>query len=222
MNHMPSSLQDPKAVELANDQADTPNTPDTPTPQLPPVSQVPMCPDNPSLQPSPLTNVQHSSESLTPLITTTATITTLPPPYNNTDRDPNTEIPERQKNIYTLPDPPFPGLGGGMCAGYGSLSRGGVHQSSLHTYWPSRNYQTQPGGHYTLPLPRDNYGQVCLTNQTEGELPGDAQDVKADYPTSSYATLGGIHYLRPITTMELLREPSRTRLGYGLASSAHA
>ncbi|XP_029564830.1 armadillo repeat protein deleted in velo-cardio-facial syndrome isoform X2 [Salmo trutta] len=210
----PQHTEDPKAVELANDQADTPNTPDTPTPQLPPVTQVPMCPDNPSLQPIPLTNVQHSSESLTPLITTTATITTLPPPYNNTDRDPNTEIHERQKNIYTLPDPPFPGLGSDMCSGYGSLSRGGVHHSSLHTYWPSRNYQTQPGGHYTLPLPRDNYSQVGLTNQTEGELPGDAQDVKADYPTSSYATLGGIHYLRPITTMELLMEPSRTRGGY--------
>nr|XP_046224112.1 armadillo repeat protein deleted in velo-cardio-facial syndrome-like [Oncorhynchus gorbuscha] len=216
----PQHTEEPKAVELANDQADTPNTPDTPTPQLPPapqhppVTQVPMCPDNQSLQPSPLTNVQHSSEYLTPLITTTATITTLPPPYNNTDRDPNTEIPERQNSIYTPPDPPFPGLGGDMCSGYGSLSRGGVHHSSLHTYWPSRNYQTQPGGHYTLPLPRDNYGQVGLTNQTEGEGPGDAQDVKADYPTSSYATLGGIHYLRPITTMELLMEPSRTRGGY--------
>ncbi|XP_023839459.1 splicing regulator ARVCF [Salvelinus sp. IW2-2015] len=222
----PQHTEDPKVVELANDQADTPNTPDTPTPQLPPapqlppvpqhlpVTQVPMCPDNPSLQPSPLTNVQNSSESLTPIITTTATITTLPPPYNNTDRDPNTEIPERQNNIYTLPDPPFPGLGGAMYSGYGSLSRGGVHHSSPHTYWPSRNYQTQPGGHYTLPLPRDNYGQVGLTNQTEGEGPGDAQDVKADYPTSSYATLGGNHYLRPITTMELLMEPSRTRGGY--------
>ncbi|KAM9517541.1 splicing regulator ARVCF-like [Salvelinus alpinus] len=222
----PQHTEDPKVVELANDQADTPNTPDTPTPQLPPapqlppvpqhlpVTQVPMCPDNPSLQPSPLTNIQNSSESLTPLITTTATITTLPPPYNNTDRDPNTEIPERQNNIYTLPDPPFPGLGGAMYSGYGSLSRGGVHHSSPHTYWPSRNYQTQPGGHYTLPLPRDNYGQVGLTNQTEREGPGDAQDVKADYPTSSYATLGGIHYLRPITTMELLMEPSRTRGGY--------
>ncbi|XP_035632263.2 splicing regulator ARVCF-like [Oncorhynchus keta] len=215
----PQHTEDPKAVELANDQADTPNTPDTPTPQLPPapqhppVTQVPMCPDNQSLQPSPLTNVQHS-EYLTPLITTTATITTLPPPYNNTDRDPNTEIPERQNSIYTLPDTPFPGLGGDMCSGYGSLSRGGVQHSSLHTYWPSRNYQTQPGGHYTLPLPRDNYGQVGLTNQTEGEGPGDAQEVKADYPTSSYATLGGIHYLRPITTMELLMEPSRTRGGY--------
>ncbi|XP_031659168.1 armadillo repeat protein deleted in velo-cardio-facial syndrome isoform X2 [Oncorhynchus kisutch] len=216
----PQHTEDPKAVELANDQADTPNTPDTPTPQLPPapqhppVTQVPMCPDNQSLQPSPLTNVQHSSEYLTPLITTTATITTLPPPYNNTDRDPNTEFSERQNSIYTLPDPPFPGLGGDVCSGYGSLSRGGVHHSSLHTYWPSRNYQNQPGGHYTLPLPRDNYGQVGLTNQTEGEGPGDAQDVKADYPTSSYATLGGIHYLRPITTMELLMEPSRTRGGY--------
>ncbi|XP_041753737.2 armadillo repeat protein deleted in velo-cardio-facial syndrome [Coregonus clupeaformis] len=212
----PQHTEDLKAVELANDHADTPNTPDTPTPQLPPapqpppVTQVPMGPGNPSLQPSPLTNGQHSSESLTPLITTTATITTLPPPYNNTNRDPNTEIPERQNNIYTLPDPPFPGLGGDMCSGYGSLSRGGVHHSSLHTYWPSRNYQTQPGGHYTLPLPRDNYGQVGLTNQTEGEGPGD----KADYPTSSYATLGEIHQLRPITTMELLMEPSRTRGGY--------
>ncbi|CAB1318330.1 unnamed protein product [Coregonus sp. 'balchen'] len=216
----PQHTEDLKAVELANDHADTPNTPDTPTPQLPPapqpppVTQVPMGPGNPSLQPSPLTNGQHSSESLTPLITTTATITTLPPPYNNTNRDPNTEIPERQNNIYTLPDPPFPGLGGDMCSGYGSLSRGGVHHSSLHTYWPSRNYQTQPGGHYTLPLPRDNYGQVGLTNQTEGEGPGDAQEVKADYPTSSYATLGEIHQLRPITTMELLMEPSRTRGGY--------
>ncbi|XP_036833356.1 armadillo repeat protein deleted in velo-cardio-facial syndrome isoform X2 [Oncorhynchus mykiss] len=210
----PQHTEDPKAVEMANDQADTPTPQLPPAPQHPPVTQVPMCPDNQSLQPSPLTNVQHSSEYLTPLITTTATITTLPPPYNNTDRDPNTEIPERQNSIYTLPDPPFPGLGGDMCSGYGSLSRGGVHHSSLHTYWPSRNYQTQPGGHYTLPLPRDNYGQVGLTNQTEGEGPGDAQDVKADYPTSSYATLGGIHYLRPITTMELLMEPSRTRGGY--------
>ncbi|CDQ60316.1 unnamed protein product [Oncorhynchus mykiss] len=174
----PQHTEDPKAVEMANDQADTPTPQLPPAPQHPPVTQVPMCPDNQSLQPSPLTNVQHSSEYLTPLITTTATITTLPPPYNNTDRDPNTEIPERQNSIYTLPDPPFPGLGGDMCSGYGSLSRGGVHHSSLHTYWPSRNYQTQPGGHYTLPLPRDNYGQVGLTNQTEGEGPGDAQDLR--------------------------------------------
>ncbi|CAB1352903.1 unnamed protein product, partial [Coregonus sp. 'balchen'] len=198
---------DPKAVELGSDQADTPGTPDTPGPQLPPapqpppVLQIPLVPDNPSLKPSPLTNGQHSSESLTTPITTIVTTNTLPPPYNNTNSEPQTEKPEGQNSTYTLPDPPFPGLGGGMCAGYGSLSRGGVHQSSLHTYWPSRNYQPQPGGHYTLPLLRDIYGQVGLTNQTEREGPGDA-------------TLGGIHQLRPITTMELLREPSRTRGGY--------
>ncbi|XP_071193388.1 splicing regulator ARVCF-like isoform X2 [Salvelinus alpinus] len=199
-----SEAEDPKAVELGSDQADTLGTPDTPAPQLPPapqpppVPQIPLVSDDPSLKPSPLTNGQHSSEALTTPITTTVTTNTLPPPYNNTISEPQTEKPEGQNSAYTLPDPRFPGLGGGMCAGYGSLSRGGVHQSSLHTYWPSRNYQPQPGGHYTLPLSRDIYGQVGLTNQTGKEGPGDD-------------TLGGIHQLRPITTMELLREPSRTR-----------
>ncbi|KAM6984862.1 splicing regulator ARVCF-like [Aplochiton taeniatus] len=117
---------------------------------------------------------------------------------------------EGQNALYNLPDS-FGALPSNVCAGYGSLSRG------AHHYWPSRNFQ--PGAQYTtLPLPRDSYGPVGLTGQLDGEGPGDRglgnQDMKTDYPGSSYPNLGGIHQFRPITTMELLREPSRTRGGY--------
>ncbi|KAL0965681.1 hypothetical protein UPYG_G00284380 [Umbra pygmaea] len=210
-----TETEDPKAVELRNEQAETQDPLDTPSPQLPPAPQPPLVTrgqDLPSLQPSPLT--KQSSESLTVPISTTATTTVLPPPYNNGSSEANTDANAETtdgQNIYTLPDIHFRALGGDACAGYGSLSRGGIQHTSLHNYWPSRNYQAQPGGHYTLPIPRDNYGQVGLTNQTKGDGPGDTQEVKADYPSCSYATLGGIHQLRPMTTMELLREPSRTR-----------
>ncbi|KAE8285059.1 hypothetical protein D5F01_LYC16506 [Larimichthys crocea] len=98
---------------------------------------------------------------------------------------------------------------GEICAGYGSLSR-----ASLHNYWPAKNFQ--PGAHYTtLPFLRDSYAPAGLSSQTEedglserGENP---LDMKTDHPGATYPTLGGIHQFRPITTMELLREPSRTR-----------
>ncbi|XP_019909294.2 armadillo repeat protein deleted in velo-cardio-facial syndrome isoform X2 [Esox lucius] len=208
--HQLTETEDPKALQLRIDQTDNR---DTTGPQLPQTSQPPLVTigqDNSPPQSGPLTNGQPCSESLTNPITAPATATPLPPPFS-TGGEANTEIPEGQNVISTLPDGHLRGLGGDTCAGYGSLSRGGIHHGSLHTYWPTRNYQPQPGGHYTLPLPRDNYGQVGLTNQTKGDGPADAQEVKVDYPTCSYATLGGIHQLRPITTMELLREPSRTR-----------
>lgn len=143
-------------------------------------------------------------ESVTPAAPTTAPPQpeVLPPPG-----EPQPVNPDRQSRVYTLPDS-YRGIGGDICPGYGSLSR-----ATLHSYWPPKNFQ--PGAHYTLPFLRDSYAPAGLSSQTEedglserGENP---LDMKPDHPAASYPTLGGIHQFRPITTMELLREPSRTR-----------
>ncbi|KAJ7987137.1 hypothetical protein DPEC_G00335630 [Dallia pectoralis] len=215
-----TDAEDPKAVPLLRDQTDTRDTPNLQLPQtshLPPVSTDQ---DNPSPQSSPPINDQSCLEFPSNPIAATAAAspTPLPPPYNNASGEANKGLAEGQNIIHTLPDAHLRGLGGDTCAGlYGSLSRGGVHHGSLHTYWPPRNYQPQSGSHYTLPLHRDNYDQEGSTNQAKGDAP-----VKVDYPACSYATLGGIHQLRPITTMELLREPSRTRGGYEEALMSQA
>ncbi|KAM8744129.1 splicing regulator ARVCF isoform 3-T3 [Acanthopagrus schlegelii] len=146
-------------------------------------------------------------ESVTPAAPTTA----LPQPeVLLPPGEPQPVNPDRQSRVYTLPDS-YRGIGGDICPGYGSLSR-----ATLHSYWPPKNFQ--PGAHYTLPFLRDSYAPAGLSSQTEedglserGENP---LDMKPDHPAASYPTLGGIHQFRPITTMELLREPSRTRGGY--------
>ncbi|KAM4528525.1 splicing regulator ARVCF isoform 2-T2 [Odontesthes bonariensis] len=112
---------------------------------------------------------------------------------------------DSQSRVYTIPDA-YRGIGGDLCAGYGSLSR-----YTLHGYLPTKNFQ--PGAHYTLPFLRDSFAPTGLGNQTEEDREN-LLDMKTDLPAGSYPTLGGIHQFRPITTMELLREPSRTRSGY--------
>ncbi|KAF7664641.1 hypothetical protein LDENG_00170980 [Lucifuga dentata] len=195
-----TDTEDSKAVEQENDQAETQKSSETPlenlqTSDTPDPAQSPVVQDEPPEQPTPPASSQIS-ESITPTTTTTnSTITTPPQPVSA----------DVQSSVYTLPDV-YRGLGGDVCAGYGSLSRAG-----LHNYWPSKSFQ--PGAHYTLPFLRDSYGPTGLSSKPEegGEAP---VEVKTDHPAASYSTLGGIHSFRPITTMELLREPSRTRAGY--------
>lgn len=91
---------------------------------------------------------------------------------------------DRQSRVFILPES-YRSIGGDICSGYGSLSR-----TSLHSYWPAKNFQT-------LPFLRDSYAPAGLS--------------EADQAAASYPALGGIHQFRPITAMELLREPSRTR-----------
>ncbi|XP_057675187.1 splicing regulator ARVCF [Corythoichthys intestinalis] len=126
--------------------------------------------------------------------------------------DPQTVNPDNHSRVYTLPEN-YRALGGDLRAGYGSLSRG---STALHGYWPSKNFQ--PGAHFTLPFLRDSYTSAGFSSPAGDEGLGDrtenAVDVRNDHPAATYATLGGIHNFRPITTMELLREPSRTRSGY--------
>ncbi|KAM3874273.1 splicing regulator ARVCF-like [Diretmus argenteus] len=203
-----TDTEDSKAADQEGEQAETPassetqlnlETPDAPDPVSPPVVE-----DTPPEQPAPITNSQLS-ESLTPTAATNTTTTTLPWPS-----EPQPATTDGQNTIYTLPDS-YRGFGGDLCAGYGSLTRG-----ALHSYWPSKNLQ--PGAHYTLPFPRDSYAPTGLSSQQEDEGLGDrgedAQDMKTDHPAPNYPTLGGVQQFRPITTMELLREPSRTRGGY--------
>uniref|UniRef100_A0A3B3X753 ARVCF delta catenin family member a n=1 Tax=Poecilia mexicana TaxID=48701 RepID=A0A3B3X753_9TELE len=136
--------------------------------------------------------------------TGSATVATAQPQPVLQPGEPHPVNPDSQSRVYTLPDA-FRGMGGDACSGYGSLSR-----FSLHGYLPTKNFQ--PGAHYTLPFLRDSYASAGLSNQTE-ENRENPLDVKADLPAAGYHTLG-IHQFRPITTMELLREPSRTRSGY--------
>ncbi|XP_049460158.1 armadillo repeat protein deleted in velo-cardio-facial syndrome homolog isoform X2 [Epinephelus fuscoguttatus] len=197
----PSESQD--SSEMQQENLQTPDTPDLPS--TPEVQE-----NTPIEQPVPEANVEPT-ESVTPT-TPTISATTAPPqpPAVVQSEEPQPVNPDRQSRVYTLPDT-YRGIGGDLCAGYGSLSR-----ATLHSYWPAKNFQ--PGAHYTLPFLRDSYAPAGLSSQTEddgiserGENPS---DMKTDYPAASYPTLGGIHQFRPITTMELLREPSRTRGGY--------
>ncbi|XP_072309149.1 splicing regulator ARVCF isoform X2 [Eucyclogobius newberryi] len=152
----------------------------------------------------------HSTLS-EPFTLTTNTTTTTTAPQPETQPVP----PDTQGRVYALPDG-YRTIGGDFCAGYGSLSR-----ATLHRYWPAKTFQ--PGAHYTLPFLRDSYTPSILGSQTEEEGQRERAETPCelkDHPTSTYATLGGIHQFRPITTMELLREPSRTRTGYDEAFMA--
>ncbi|KAM9338180.1 splicing regulator ARVCF-like [Symphorus nematophorus] len=191
--------------ESSETQQDNFQTSDTPELTLTPEVQE----NTPSEQPINEANT-NPSEPVTP--TTTTTTAHPQPEVVPQSGEPQPGNPDRQSRVYTLPDS-YRGIGGDLCAaGYGSLSR-----STLHSYWPAKNFQ--PGAHYTLPFLRDSYAApVGLSSQSEedglserGENP---LDMKTDHPAASYPTLGGIHQFRPITTMELLREPSRTRGGY--------
>lgn len=126
-----------------------------------------------------------------------------PPPPSSSDHQPPPPQPalhpDRQNSrVFALPDG-YRGIGGDLCPGYGSLSRASLHAP----YWPAKNFQA--GAHQTLPFLRDSYAPL-------GPAEGDnLLDLKGEHPAASYPMLGGVHQFRPITTMELLREPSRTR-----------
>lgn len=157
----------------------------------------------PTEQLTPKTKSNESSESvvLTSKTTTTTTITPQPQLMMQPGEHHSMNL-SSQSRVYTLPDA-YRGNGGDICPGYGSLSR-----FSLHGYLPTKNFQ--PGVHYTLPFLRDSYAPAGLSSQTDEDSKNPV-DMKAEQPAASYPTLGGIHQFRPITTMELLREPSRTR-----------
>ncbi|XP_047185594.1 armadillo repeat protein deleted in velo-cardio-facial syndrome homolog isoform X2 [Scophthalmus maximus] len=177
----------------------------------PDLTSTPVFKDNtPAKKPIPEANPEPNKPG-TPITTTGSTSTATPQPQAVLQHGEAQPVnPACQSRVYTLPDS-YRGIGGDLCAGYGSLSR-----ATLHSYWPAKNFQA--GAHYTLPFLRDSYAPAGLSSQTEeegqGERGGNPLDMKTDHPTASYPTLGGIHPFRPITTMELLREPSRTRGGY--------
>ncbi|XP_063744842.1 splicing regulator ARVCF isoform X2 [Eleginops maclovinus] len=199
-----TDTEESKAVEQEGEQApnETQQSPETQqedlqTPDTPDLILTPDVPDDsPAEQPPP----EAPAES----------VISQPPVVVQQPEEPQPVIPDRQSRVYTLPDT-YRGIGGELCPGYGSLSR-----ATLHGYWPAKNFQ--PGAHCTLPFLRESYSPAGLSSQVEeeglserGENP---LDMKAEHPASSYPTLAGIHQFRPITTMELLREPSRTRGGY--------
>lgn len=98
--------------------------------------------------------------------------------------DPHPAKADRLSRVFILPES-YRSMGADICSGYGSLSR-----TSLHGYWPAKSFQT-------LPFLRDSYAAAGLS--------------EAEHAAAAFPTLGGIHPFRPIATMELLREPSRTR-----------
>ncbi|XP_070845569.1 splicing regulator ARVCF isoform X2 [Chaetodon trifascialis] len=212
-----TDTEESKAVEQEGEQAPSESQESSDTQQenlqtsdTPELTSTPEVQDNtPPEQPNPDANTEPS-ESVTPTTATTATAAPPQPEVGPQSGDPQPANPDRQSRVYTIPDS-YRGIGGDLCAGYGSLSR-----ATLHSYWPSKNFQA--GAHYTLPFLRDSYAPAGLSSHAEeeglidrGENP---LDMKTDHPAASYPTLGGIHQFRPITTMELLREPSRTRGGY--------
>ncbi|XP_071322856.1 splicing regulator ARVCF isoform X2 [Trachinotus anak] len=213
-----TDTEEPKAVEQEGEHALS-VTPESSETQLenfqmsdtPDLTSTPVVQDKTPTEQTIPEATTEPSECVTPT-TATSSMTTAPPQPHVVLQpgEPQPVNPDSQSRVYTLPDS-YRGIGGDLCAGYGSLSR-----ATLHSYWPAKNFQ--PGAHYTLPFLRDSYAPAGLSSQTEddglserGENP---LDMKTDHPTASYPTLGGIHQFRPITTMELLREPSRTRGGY--------
>lgn len=157
-------------------------------------------PENASTQQPASEPNAEACESVTPTTTATGAATTNPQPQQVV---PAAESPtDAHSRVYTLPDA-FRGVRSDLYPGYGSLSR-----FSLHGYLPTKNFQ--PGAHYTLPFLRDSYTPTCMSNQTEEDREN-LLDKKSDDSAAGYQTLGGIHQFRPITTMELFREPSRTR-----------
>ncbi|XP_047426643.1 armadillo repeat protein deleted in velo-cardio-facial syndrome homolog isoform X2 [Mugil cephalus] len=198
---IPCETQESSEAQLENSE-----TSDTTDPASTPVIQ-----DNtPTEQPPP----EAGTEPFEPAAPTTTTCTaTTAPPQPQPAPQPGEPQPgnlDTQSRAFPIPEA-YRGIGGDMYAGYGSLSRIG-----LHGYWPNKNFQ--PGAHYTLPFLRDSYAPAGHSGQAEedalGERGENALDMKTEHPAVSYPTLGGIHQFRPITTMELLREPSRTRSGY--------
>ncbi|XP_072228508.1 splicing regulator ARVCF [Leuresthes tenuis] len=191
----PSETQE--TSELQQENVHTSDTPD--------LTSTPEVQDNTSPG-QPISNANaEPSESV---MSTTASSTTASTPKPQVVLEPEETHPantDSQSRVYTIPDA-YRGIGGDLCAGYGSLSR-----YTLHGYLPTKNFQ--PGAHYTLPFLRDSFTPTGLGNQTEEDREN-LLDMKTDLPAASYPTLGGIHQFRPITTMELLREPSRTRSGY--------
>ncbi|XP_022071006.2 splicing regulator ARVCF isoform X2 [Acanthochromis polyacanthus] len=177
----------------------------------PDLTSTPVVPEEPPAeQPVPEANTEPPESAAPPTTTTSSTPAPSQPQLVLQPGEPHAVNPDSQNRVYTLPDT-YRGIGGDLCAGYGSLSR-----VTLHGYWPTKNFQ--PGPHYTLPFLRDSYAPAGLSSQAEedglserGENP---LDMKTDHSAAGYSTLGGIHQFRPITTMELLREPSRTRSGY--------
>ncbi|XP_061731677.1 splicing regulator ARVCF isoform X1 [Nerophis ophidion] len=145
--------------------------------------------DNPNIdEPLPEANAESSQSSKTPAAQPGEPL----------------QVPlDNQNRVYPIPEG-YRAMGGDLR--YGSLSRG---STALHGYWPTKNFQ--PGAHYTLPFLRDSYAPATADDGNQSENP---LDVRNDHPAGIYATLGGVHPFRPITTMELLREPSRTRGGY--------
>ncbi|XP_035039729.1 armadillo repeat protein deleted in velo-cardio-facial syndrome homolog isoform X3 [Hippoglossus stenolepis] len=211
-----TDTEESKAVEQEGEQAlsESQESSDTQLENFqtsPDLTSTPVVKDNAPAEPSTPGANTEPTESATPIATTGGAATAPPQPQAVLPPgEPQSVNPDSQSRVYTLPDA-YRGIGGDMCAGYGSLSR-----ATLHGYWPAKNFQ--PGAHYTLPFLRDSYAPAALSGQAEeeggGERGENPLDMKTDHPTASYPTLGGIHQFRPITTMELLREPSRTRGGY--------
>ncbi|XP_008324118.1 armadillo repeat protein deleted in velo-cardio-facial syndrome homolog isoform X2 [Cynoglossus semilaevis] len=215
-----TDTEESKTVEQEGEQTlvETPESPETPlqtleTSDAPELTSTPVVKDKtPVDQPVPETNPE-SNESVSPTTTTTtsSSSSTTAPPQPQVALQPGEPQPVNpdisQSRGYALPDT----YRGELCAGYGTLSR-----ATLQNYWPGKNFQ--PGAHYTLPFLRDSYAPAGHGSQSEEDGTSDRRetplDVKTDHSTASYPTLAGIHQFRPFTTMELLREPSRTRGGY--------
>ncbi|KAK1883671.1 Armadillo repeat protein deleted in velo-cardio-facial syndrome like [Dissostichus eleginoides] len=196
-----TDTEESKAVEQDGEQA--PNETQSPGTQ----QEDPQTPDTPDLILTPEVQDDTPVEPPTPEAPPEYVTPQPPPPVVvQQPEEPQPVNPDRQSRVYTLPDS-YRGIGGELCPGYGSLSR-----ATLHGYWPAKNFQT--GAHCTLPFLRDSYAPAALSSQAEEEGGENPLDLKAEHPASSYPTLAGVHQFRPITTMELLREPSRTRGGY--------
>lgn len=203
---MCQSLQESKAVEQEAEQTLSDGgklSPETPSQVAETHHVTPSAVENPEAaeQPPP----ESTAECCQPAAAPPPQPSEVPPPPPPSFGDlqppapPPALHPDRQSSrVFALPDG-YRGIGGDLCPGYGSLSRASLHAP----YWPAKNFQA--GAHQTLPFLRDSYAPL-------GPVEGDnLLDMKGEHPTASYPTLGGIHQFRPITTMELLREPSRTR-----------
>lgn len=162
-----------------------------------PTAENPATVEQPSLESTteccqPAAAPPQPSEVLTPRPPSSSEDLQSPPPQ------PALQPDRPNSRIFTLPEG-YRGISGDLCPGYGSLSRASLHAP----YWPAKNFQV--GAHQTLPFFRDSYAPLV---PPEGD---NLLDMKGEHPATSYPMLGGIHQFRPITTMELLREPSRTR-----------
>lgn len=172
------SLQEPKAVEPKAEQ--TPSNSQRDAIQTPHTADLTSTTGIPETTAGCEATTAASESAPTPTVSTVNPSTEVMPPSG----DPHPAKADRQSRVFIVPES-CRGIGADTCSGYGSLSR-----TSLHSYWPAKNFQT-------LPFLRDSYAPAGLS--------------EADHAAASYPTLGGIHPFRPITTMELLREPSRTR-----------